>query len=519
MSGLCAFFFAGLLGAGGDILCLKDGRVVDGVPMQRRDGAVVLTYQNGEVIVADALIQDAILAVDSERPPADAAEAEQRKNGMVVYEGRWIPAKKRDDIVKKRIEDRRKAALEAKARFEWRNRQIVESKSLRFEHQLPDHLFEDYRDALEAFLATFSKTWKLETPKDRAKLPVNIYIDRKNFEQVSGVGGGILAYFRFVRPYDLNCYYDRLDPDYAQQVAFHEFVHYLEKLIDLQFAYPHFPNESVAEYYGASRWDPVARKFTTGLLQEGRLWEIQADIAAGEPAALDQLILNDESYQHYTWGWSLVHFLMNNAKLKPKFESFFVALAKAKGVRRVPKNIDNLMTCEPAEVWRVFQEELGLKNADAVRNLEVEWHDYVADLIAKNTSVSGKEKAGYKAVQLDLRFRAKRFFQEALDAGSKSPRVVVEYATILGSEGKSDQALALYDKAIALDPLNGAFYARKGRMQKALGRKEDGDRLIKLAKELGGDDKWIDIEFGDEDDDKPNPGEGKPGRGDKPAGG
>ncbi len=517
MSGLCAFLLAGLLGAGSDSLCLKDGRVVDGVPMQRRDGAVVLTYQNGEVVVADELIQDAILAADSERPPADAAEAEQRKNGMVVYEGRWIPAKKRDDIVKKRIEDRRTAAQEAKARVEWRNREIVETKGLRFEHQLPDHLFTEYRDALEAFMATFSKTWKLESPKDRAKLPVNIYIDRKNYHQVAGAPQGSLAYFRFKIPYDLNCYYDRLDPDYARQVAYHEFVHYLEKLVDLQFEYPHFPNESVAEYYGASRWDPATRKFTTGLLQEGRLWEIQADIAAGERAELHAMIVDEESYHHYTWGWSLVHYLMNNSKLKPRFESFFLALSKGKGVRRDPVGFDNLMTCSGEEVWRVFQSELGLKDAESVRKLEVEWHDYVDDLIAKNTSVSGKEKAGYKAVETNRPIRAKRFFKEALDAGSRSARVVVEYAVLLGIDGKNKEALALFDRAIAIDPLNGAFYGRKGRLLKAMKTEAaEGERLIKLAKELGGDDEWIEIIF-DEDgngkEDPPKGGGGKPGGG------
>jgi hypothetical protein len=33
----------------------------------------------------------------------------------------------------------------------------------------------------------------------------------------------------------------------------------------------------LAEYYGASHWDPVAKKFETGLIQEGRLCEIQTD--------------------------------------------------------------------------------------------------------------------------------------------------------------------------------------------------------------------------------------------------
>lgn len=492
---------AAVLGLGaGDILCLKDGRVVDGVPMERRDGGVALTYQNGVVLVADDLIQDAILEADAARAPADAAEAEQRKNGMVTFEGRWIPERKRAELVAKRIADRRASAAEAKARLEWRNRAIVETKNLRFEHQLPDHVFADYRDALEAFLAAFSKTWKLETPKDRAKLPVNIYIDQKNFFQVAGVSGGVLAYFRFKKPYDLNGYHDRLDPEYAKQVLYHEFVHYLEKLVDIDFAYPHFPNESVAEYYGASRWDPAARKFTTGLLQEGRLWEIQTDIASGERMTLERLVTADRMYEHYNWGWSLVHFLMNDAKWKPKFESFFLALSKGKGVRRIDIGFDNLRTCSAEEVWRVFRQELGLKDAEAVRKLEVAWHEHVDALIRRNDGLSGKEKAGYNALETGRPLRAKRFFQEAIDAGSRSPRVFLEQAALLMADGKVPAGLELIDRAIALDPLNGAFYGRKGRALEAHGDKPEGQRLVRLGKEIGGEDPWIDIEFADPDE-------------------
>ncbi len=504
---LAGLFLAAAALLGGDILCLKDGRVVDGVPMARKPGGVALTYKNGTVFVADELIQDAILAEDAARAPADAEAAEQRKNGMVTFEGRWIPEKKRAEIVAKRIAERRAAAEESKARLEWRNRAIVETKNLRFEHQLPEHVFGEYREALESFFTAFSKTWKLETPKDKFKLPVNIYIDRKNFNQVGGVSGGVLAYFRFVRPYDLNGYYDRLDPEYSKHVLYHEFVHYLEKLVDLDFAYPHFPNESVAEYYGASYLDPVTKKFTTGLLQEGRLWEIQSDIAAGERMQLERLVTTDRMYEHYNWGWSLVHYLMSDPKRAAKFQSFFLALSKGKGVRRVDKGIDNLRTCEADEVWRVFREELGLKDGEAVRKFEVAWQEYVDGLIAKNTSVSGKEKAGYAALESGRPLRAKRFFQEAIDAGSKSPRVFLELSQIHLADGKAGEGLALIDRAIALDPLNGAFYGRKGRAVKHTGQKEEGERLIRLAKEIGGDDPWIEIDLDDTDDKKKGEGD------------
>src|SRR5439155_8552115 len=136
------------------------------------------------------------------------------------------------------------------------------------------------------------------------------------------------------KPWDLNTYYDRLDNEVAKHVLYHEANHYLQLLVDVNFAVPHFPGESLAEYYGASHWEPETRKFVVGLIQEGRLCEIQTDIDSGEKMPLDKLILTDGSYKHYTWGWSLVHFLMNDPRYADKFQKFFLALSHGKNVRR-----------------------------------------------------------------------------------------------------------------------------------------------------------------------------------------
>lgn len=46
--------------------------------------------------------------------------------------------------------------------------------------------------------------------------------------------------------------YDRVDPRYTEGVILHETIHCLQRLIQADFTHPHFPNESVAEYHGAS---------------------------------------------------------------------------------------------------------------------------------------------------------------------------------------------------------------------------------------------------------------------------
>ena len=87
---------------------------------------------------------------------------------------------------------------------------------------------------------------------------------------------------------------------------------------------PHFPGESLAEYYGASHWDPVKKKLTTGLILEGRLVEVQDDVSRGEMMDLKRLISTGRMYEHYTWGWALAHFLMNDKRYAPKFQKFIV---------------------------------------------------------------------------------------------------------------------------------------------------------------------------------------------------
>lgn len=185
------------------------------------------------------------------------------------------------------------------------------------------------------------------------------------------------------------------------------------------------------------------------------------------------------------------------ARRKQESESFFLALSKGKGVCRTDMGFDNLKTCDAEEVWRVFRQEFGLEDAESVRKLEVAWHEHVDGLIARNTSTSGKEKTGYDALETGRPLRVRRFFQKAVDAGSQSPHVFLEQAAIRLADGKTAAALELMDRAIALDPLNGAFYGRKSRALKDEGDKDEGARLVRLAQEIGDDDPWTGVDLGD----------------------
>ena len=245
------------------------------------------------------------------------------------------------------------------------------------------------------------------------------------------------GYFRFVPPLDLNIYYDRRDPSFSESVMFHEANHYLQKLIRFDFSMPHWPGESLAEYYGASKYDSRTGKLEVGLIQEGRLTEIQTDIAAGEMMGLEKLLTADRMYEHYNWGWSLVHFLMNHSKYKKKFQKYVQTLAQSSDVRREKIFQGKLETVRGDECWRVFRKQLGLKSDSAVKKLEESWHGYIEQNLELVTA-RGFEKAGFAAAggYPSRPLRAERLLRTAVEKGSTNALVYHKLGEFAGGQGR-----------------------------------------------------------------------------------
>jgi hypothetical protein len=491
-----------------DILCLKDGRIVVGPKMTRVQGGVELQYKSGKVLVGDDLIQDAVLAEDLKIAPKTDEEKEKTNQGFVHFEGKWLTPKQRDEVIQKRVLDHKKVLEEMRAHGEWRNRYVEDGKYFHFEYTVPKRIFEPYKEAMEAYFAEFAKTWKIAQPKGGFRLPVSFFSDEQSFLQIGGVPKGVLGYFDPTRK-DLNIFYERHYPGLSEDVMFHEANHYLQSLVEPNFWIPHFPGESMAEYYGASSWDPVKKKFSVGLMQEGRLCQIESDVAGGETMSLVKLVSTEGLFEHYTWGWSLVHFLMSDSKYAAKFQKFFRALPEAKGVQRQNAgNNGEMYTIRQEDVFTIFQREMGLKDADAVRKMDAEWHDYVTSKLGLVT-VYGYERAGLLAKQEKRPIRATRLLKTAIEKGSKNALVYKALGQIYADDGKLDEAKKTWKKGIELDPLDADLYAA---MSRALKRpeKEESARLRLLALELGADDPFLQAsETADEGEESPEPGKKK----------
>jgi tetratricopeptide (TPR) repeat protein len=483
---LCSGLPAGAQAApeSNDVLIVADGRILMGHSLEREEGGVVVHFKNGDVHVPAALIVEVLIEGEDFEPTTEEERAEAAK-GRVRFEGKWMSVSQRDSLVEKRVAEQRDLIQDQIDHSTWGKRKQQESRYFAWEHVLPAHVYERYSALMDAYFDQFAKDWKIKAPKQ--KLPVCFYKDQAEMVQIGGAGPGVLGYFRFVEPLDLNFFYERLDTAFTEEVMFHETNHYLQSLIEAGFQYPHFPGESLAEYYGASRFDQKKNRIESGLVLEGRLVEVQSEVLNGEMMPLERLVTTPRMYEHYTWGWTLIHFLMSQPSSAKAFKEFFVGLAEDSKVSRVSMGVGTgaLRTCEATEVWRYFKACLDLDKPEKLRDFEGGWHDYVKERL-DFVSPHGKSRAAEQATQEGRRLRAKRLHTEALEEGGRSdPLILHRAAQFHLQDGRPAEAIALWREALVLAPLEAEFYAWLGSaLKQSKDTKEEGLRMQLLALDI-----------------------------------
>ncbi|MFT5732227.1 MAG: hypothetical protein ACJA2W_002773 [Planctomycetota bacterium] len=471
----------------GDILVLKDGRIIDGFEMEQADGHVIVQLEAGNIEINDNLV-DALLEKDKEISfvPQNSEETEKLEQGLVWYEGRWTKLRTATKKIQKSVDGRIKQAEEDKQHEMWKDRYITETKYFEWQHTTPLGTTERYIDACDAYYEIFKKDWKIKRDKKKKKLPINFYTDRKEFQRGAGGGGGALAYFRFVEPYDLCAFYDRLDPQFTEQVLFHELGHYLHKLIDEDFKYPHWPGESLSEYYGGAKWDPATKKLEVGMIHNGRLATIKREIGDGKKIDLREMITT-KGFEDYTWGWAFVHMLMNDKQYAKKFKKFFLGLATDKTVKRTRASF-NLKFVEGEEVLRFFMECMDLEDMDDLRELQTQWYDYITDVL-EFTGENALIWEAKTASSLGEKKRARELYEKAFKEDMESPlaKAHFDYAQLLRStSNKKDRALHLR-KAVEKAPLTAEYRFTLGQELSRSSDKDakaEGEKMVAIAIEL-----------------------------------
>lgn len=478
-----------------DVLCLRDGRVFDGVDLERGDEGVTIHFENGDVFVPAEQVLDCIQEGESEFVPRTDEEREKAERGLVPFRGEWMKPRRRERMLEDYLEEKREEVEEMRRTRLWRNRVQEGTKYFDFEYTVPAHVFEPLKGKMEAYLELFIKRWKIKKPRDCGPLVVKAYVDPDAFYQVTGVPRGVLAFFRPQEPpFELDFYYDRLDSRGTERFMFHEFGHYVQKLVEVDFFYPHFPGEAVAEYFSTATYDPDKGDVTLDrAVLEDRVAEIQLDIKEGHYLGLEALVRGgtQRNYHDYTWGWSLVHFLMSDPHTADDFEDFFLALARDRQVDRVSASVGMSIRYKGVDgdtIWEVFRDEMGLKSDEDVRELERAWHEYV-DRELDVSSGRGLAGAARRAMYRGRLQRAKRLFEDAVEVGGVISVQHDYYAQLLSHLDDEEGAREEWRRAIELDPLVAAFYVELGtslvmRGEPSDEQKAEGKRLLKLAKEI-----------------------------------
>lgn len=438
-----------------DSLQLKDGRFLIGPKMERSGDNVVVRFDHGLATIPMSLIKVATVASgggDQDLTDEEKAKIEQ---GLVPFEGKWVTLESRDKQLEKRRADQEARIKEAMSHRAWTNRNYLKTDQFAFEFTIDPDVMKGFAELMEVYYKTFTKEFGIKKPSKLGRLKVCFYHDEDYYYQVTGMSYGAVGYFRFVEPMELNFYYDRLDIDFTQLVMFHETNHYLTTLIDPRFRYPIWANESLAEYYGASKWDPKTKKMTVGCLQEGRLAAIQDDIRADEWQKLDDMLRLEHgefNVKHYAWGWSFVHWLMQDKKTERKFKDFYLALARDPSLKREP--VQGIMKAVPTDdMIKSLLKHLGAKSVD---ELQAGWYEYIKTL--QPSSGRGYYEAGRMALMRGMPIKAQRYLRTAIEKDFKSAKVYSELGQALYEKDKDTESINMMKQAIALDPLNPEFY-------------------------------------------------------------
>lgn len=480
-----------------DVLSLKDGRIFDGVNLERVDEGIRVSFENGDVVVPRALVHDFVIEGDLGPAPETDEDREMVDKGFVRFDGRWVTTRERDRKIEQLLEERRAALEEAKERREWRNRLVVESRNFNYEATVPDHIFESYSALCDEYFEAFAKAWKIKKPADEDRATLKLYVDHESFMDITGQGSGIGGFFWPTKPYEVNIYYDRLDPLFTEEVLYHEVGHYLQKLVVIDFKYPHWPGESLCEYYAASTWDPVKKKLDWGGLHPGRITSIKQDIEKDEWVDLRDMILgcNDRNYHDYDWGWSFVHYLMSQPKRAKNFKKFYIALARGRDVDRTVQSYGRIRmeTVSGPEMLASFMKYMKLKDDDDLKELEKEWYTHIRENL-QLSDARGFENAAVRSLRLGRKHRAKRLLEQAIELGSRKSITYHRLANVLADMDEDEAAREKWRQAVALDPLVPEYYIALGSSllrEKDEVKWEEGKRLLYLALDIEPDNFYL----------------------------
>jgi len=476
-----------------DTLIFADGRIVDHDKVEVTEDGYKLTYENGEILVPKTVLRGFFKAGETpEFTPATLKEKEQAAKKRYPWKGRWISKSYWRKLAQKEIDRRVEMVEQAKARQKWRDRIIVKTKRFDYEHTLPDAIFEEWQRLFETYYTFFTKYWKIKPSTKFGKPRIHIYRDKEYFYQVTGMPRGVGGFY-VPSMRTLHFYYDRHRVSQVISIMFHEGNHMLSHMVDRKFHYPWWIGEGMAEYFGASKYDPETQTMEIGLLQSGRLAALWTQIEEESWLKLRTLIEAQRmGATGYAWAWSFCHFLLSTEKYEKRFKKYFLALARSGSIKRIRGAMGSESVGSDAQIKALLR-MLKVKNLET---LEAEWYAYIKRELRLDRKDMDWAAAGHVMDILGENPRARKFFKRAINGGSKDAQVHYRYAWLKVLQRKPKTAHKYLELTLELDPLHAQAISLLGRIKHGMGDKEGGYQLMKLALEVDPIDHqvWFNLE-------------------------
>jgi len=383
------------------------------------------------------------------------------------------------------MEKRRKELLEKieeiKQHSTWHSRYKDESKHFKFEFTVTPEIAKGYMDFFEEYWDVFSKQWRIRQPPRLGKLKICIYSNEKEFNRIGNVPRGVLGYFRFVEPLELNFFHDRKDPKFTRAVLWHECNHYLMHLYTTgNVKNPGWLEEGLAEYFGGSEYDAKTKRMTPGLTQEGRLVLLKDAMVGNDYKKLDKLLVKPRiDAMEYGWSWALCHMFFTK-EYKKRFLTFIKGMAKS---RRLPRETypanPGFRWVKPDAQVKFLKSTLKVKDLGA---LEKKWYDYIKKM--KVGSAFGYVQAARQCRRWERPLRAKVYYEKALKADPDYLPIYEAFADHLLDRDEEEEAKKVIERGLKLDPLNPGLYLMLGRYYKSQKKKAEAQRFCNLAMDL-----------------------------------
>lgn len=464
-----------------DWVALKDGTVIQCEVAKEEDLAVYLKFKNGTIRVGREHI--ALLAREkaNEFVPATDFEKEQAEKGRVPFEGDWVSARKRDQIMAKRYKAIKEKIDEIEKHQSWHHAYEIETRTAVIRSNAPRETVDFYEERWNAFSDYFLKNWKIKyrAGKKRKKALICIYKSEKDYQDIAQPPPNARGFFQ-PGTEELHTYHDRSNVQESLEVLFHEGTHLLEHYIEPGFRYPTWLSEGMAEYISACTYD--GKEFIPGGLQDDRLIPLVQVLEGGSLMTVEEMInLPQLSFLErggYPPAWAFVHLMLEDKRNAKKFMDFYLGLGRGKAKQ------------DQEGPWKVVQ-------VDALRDcfkksfkkdiysFQEEWHDHIRKLASELNARCYHFKGMIRLNSGDPA-GARKDLQTAIDMGIDLPHCYYVMGMAALRSGDVQAAVNAIEQAIEKDPLNGSFYFGLGVTQYVgvPDGKEKGKALLDLALEL-----------------------------------